>query len=108
MSIEGEDTVLTDSKALQVTVYVHEAKVNAILDYLYKHEIAGATGFRAFAGFGMHHRMHTSKLVELGADVPAVVCFCDVPARVNPVLPGLAELAGGGLITTSEVTVYRP
>lgn len=100
--------MLTDSKAMQVMVYVHEANVNAVLDYLYKHEIAGATGFRAFAGFGMHHRMHTSRLVELSTDLPAVVSFCDVPARVNPVLPGLAAITRGGLITTQEVNVYRP
>ncbi len=96
-----------DSKALQVTVFIHERQVHAILDYLYKHEIAGATGFRAFAGFGMHHRMHTSRMVELATDLPAVICFCDVAARVNPVLPGLASLTHGGLITTQEVNVYH-
>ena len=100
--------MLNDAKALLVMVYVHEARVNAVLDYLYKHEIAGATGFRAFAGFGMHHRMHNSRLVELSGDLPAVVSFCDVPARVNPVLPELSRIAGGGLITTHEVNVYHP
>jgi uncharacterized protein len=101
--------VLADTKALQVTVYVHETNVNAVLDYLHEHEIAGATAFRAFAGFGMHHRMHTSRLVEEhSTDFPAVVCFCDVPARVNPVLPELSALAHGGLIAIHEVNLYRP
>ena len=98
--------MLTEPKALQVSIYTHEDRVAGILDFLFKQKIAGAIAVRAYAGFGSRHHMHTTSLVELAPDPPVIVRFLDKRSRVEAILPQVAKLAHGGLITTHEVDVY--
>jgi PII-like signaling protein len=102
----GSLSMLTEPKAIEVNIYTHEDRVSAILDYLFQQKIAGAIALRAYAGFGTHHHMHTTRLVELAPDPPAIVRFLDKPSKVAAALPHVAKLAHGGLITTREVDIY--
>lgn len=102
----GSPSMLTDPKALQVTIYTHEDRVSRLLDFLFQQKVAGAIAVRAYAGFGSHHHMHTTSLVELAPDPPVIVRFLDRRARVESLLPQVAKLVHGGLITTHEIDIY--
>lgn len=96
------------SHAVRLTLYIHEDRVPAILDFLFANKVAGATAHRAFAGFGRHHHMHTARLVELSADLPITLICLDTEEKINSLLPQLANLVHGGVITTEPIAIYQP
>ncbi len=100
--------MLIPVKSVRVTMYMKEDRVPAILDFLFNHQVAGATAVRGYAGFGSHHHMHTSALVDISIDLPVILQFVDTPDKLEKWFPRLAELAKGGLISTQEVLVYHP
>jgi PII-like signaling protein len=107
--------VLTTGPAKKVTVYVIEGQTYhgtacyaAILDYLFFRGISDATVTRGMAGFGIDHKMHTSRLVDLSDQMPIKIEFIETPDRVQEVLPKLAEIACQGLIEVHDTTVIRP
>lgn len=108
-AVSGEPgmTLPASSEAVQVTIIVHEDRVTKILDFLFNQQVSGATAYRAFAGFGIHHRMHTAKLLDLATDLPVVVLFIESEDRVRELLPRLAEMAHGGVISTHAAQVYH-
>lgn len=81
----------------------------AILGLLRRRHLAGATVFRAIAGFGATARLHTDKVLRLSVDLPIVIECVDTEEQVNAVLPELDAMMGGGLITLEKVRViaYR-
>lgn len=100
--------MLTPVKSVRVTMYLKEDRVPAILDFLFNHQVAGATAAYAYAGFGSHHHMHTSALVDLSVDLPVILQFVDTPDKLDKWFPQLAEVVKGGLLSTQEVLVFRP
>jgi PII-like signaling protein len=81
-----------------------------MLEFLKAHGAAGATITRGIAGFGAHARIHTATLFEITGDLPLVLEWVDTGERVQRLLPELAALLDGGLITTEPVEIvrYRP
>lgn len=71
--------------------------------------MAGATVVRGVLGFGVHSRIHTSKLLRLSEDMPMIVEIVDGPAKIEAFLPTLDAMVGEGLITVEKVRVvaYR-
>ncbi len=107
--------MLTTGPAKKVIVYVIEGQTYhgtacyaAILDYLFFRGISDATVTRGMAGFGIDHKMHTSRLVDLSDQMPIKIEFIETPDRVQEVLPKLAEIACQGLIEVHDTTVIRP
>lgn len=82
----------------------------AILLLLRERGLAGATVFRAIAGFGATARLHTDRVLRLSVDLPIVIECVDTDAKIEAVLPELDPMIGGGLITLEKVRViiYRP
>jgi PII-like signaling protein len=100
--------MLAPTHSVRVTMYLKEARVPAVLDFLFSHQVAGATAVHAYAGFGSHHHMHTSDLVDISVDLPVILQFVDAPEKLEKWFPQLAEVAKGGLLSTQEVLIYRP
>ena len=71
--------------------------------------MAGATVVRGALGFGVHSRIHTSKLLRLSEDMPMIVEIVDDPAKIEAFIPTLDAMVGDGLITIEKVRVvaYR-
>jgi len=71
--------------------------------------MAGATVVRGALGFGVHSRIHTTKLLRLSEDMPMVVEIIDSPAKIEAFLPTIDAMVGEGLITIEKVRVvaYR-
>ena len=81
----------------------------AIVEFLRKNGVAGATVFRGIMGFGATSKIHTDRFAELSADLPIVVECIDTQEKLDAILPELDAMLGGGLITLEKVRVimYR-
>ena len=78
---------------------VYEAVVQAALEK----GLAGATAFKGIMGFGGHHHIHTTKILQLSEDLPIVVEIIDIPANIDAFLPVLEGLVTQGLVTRDPV-----
>jgi PII-like signaling protein len=101
-------------KALKVTIYVAEgsprhgsAGYAAILDLLFRENVAGASVFKGVAGFGAHHRLHASSIVEISAHLPIKIEFIESPETVEALMPRLRELTLDGVIEVQETIVVH-
>ena len=81
----------------------------AIVQLLRARGLAGATVTRAIMGFGATARLHTDSVLRLSLDLPIVVECVDAEEKIQAVLPAIAEMMDGGLITLERVRVlaYR-
>jgi len=69
--------------------------------------LAGATVLRGPMGFGANSRLHTTRILELSADLPIVIEIVDEPAKIESLLPFLDEAVAEGLITIEDVRVLH-
>jgi uncharacterized protein len=106
--------MLTPGPAKKVTIYVGEdrqfhghALYAGILEHLFQSGVAGATAVRGIAGFGAHHKMHTTRILVLTENLPVKIEFIDSQEKVDEVLPKLREMVQSGLITISDVEVVK-
>lgn len=67
--------------------------------------LAGATVLRGIEGFGTGGRIHTSRLLSLSEDLPAVVVIIDRPELIDAFLPEVEEIVGEALVTIDDVEV---
>ena len=95
-----------NSEALKLTFYFGERDrhrsgflAEAVIDLFAETGIETSILLRGSEGFGLKHRLRTDRLLSLSEDLPLVAVAVDRPERVESVLPRLAEIAGGGLIT---------
>ena len=82
----------------------------ALLTLLRENGAAGATVFRAQAGFGAHNRVRMARLADVVPDLPMVVEWVDDSARVQRLLPRVSALVPRGAITVEDVqlVVFGP
>lgn len=86
----------------------HQALHTALLERLRREGFAGATVFRAIAGFGANSVIHTTSLVDLSSDLPIVIEVVDDDAHIATLLGILDEMvAGGALVTLERARVLR-
>ena len=107
--------MLTTGQALKVTLYLSDGAkrhgvpvYTTVLDYLYKHGVAGATATKGVAGFGAGHRMHAAHTLELSDHLPIKLEFIDSREKVEEILPDLQTRCGCGLIEIQETSVVVP
>lgn len=72
--------------------------------------LAGATAFRAMEGFGAHHHLHTTRLVDVSDDLPMIVEFVDSEAAIRRFLGLLDALIphGTAVVSPVEIVLDRP
>ncbi len=81
----------------------------AIVGEARRRGLAGATVLRGVLGYGVHSRLHTSKVLRLSEDLPMVVEIVDRKERIEAFLPVLDAMVKEGLITLEDIRVmaYR-
>jgi len=106
--------MLNTGPAKKVTIYINEdtqtrmvALHDAIMSYLIRADVSGATATRAYSGFGSHRVLHTPKIELLSAHMPIRIEFIESPERVESILPALAEMVTDGMIEVRDTTVVR-
>jgi PII-like signaling protein len=85
----------------------HQPLETALLERLRREGFAGATVFRAVAGFGANSVIHTTRLLDLSSDLPVVVEIVDTEEHIQKLLPILDEMLDDGLVTMEKVRVLR-
>jgi len=112
---EGKALMLASGPAKKITIHLNE-DTSARHDFLYKeifsflHErgVAGATLIRPSAGFGSHHRTHTTEHGPEHRDhLPIRIEFIESLSRVEALLPPLCDLITDGLIESQDITVIK-
>jgi len=107
--------MLAAGVAKKVTIHLNE-DTTARTDFLYneifallqQRGVAGATLIRPAAGFGTHHRMHSTEggLAER-EHLPVRIEFIETKEAADALLPSLCELITDGLIEAHETTVIK-
>lgn len=85
----------------------HQPLSVALLERLRRDGFAGATVFRAVAGFGARSVLHTSHILRLSEDLPVVIEVVDTEAQVERLLPMLDEMVTEGLVTLEKARVVK-
>ena len=62
---------------------------------------------RGIEGYGASSRVHTASILRLSQDLPVIVEPVDKPDRIIALLPTIAEMVQGGIITTEEIDVVK-
>lgn len=70
-------------------------------------ELAGATVFKGYMGYGARSGLHAAKILRVSHDLPIVVEILDTEDRVNAFLGSLDKLLSGGVATVEKVQLYR-
>jgi PII-like signaling protein len=104
----------TEIDAKLVTIYVNSTDqyhgrplYSAIVQLCQQRGIPGATVVRCVEGYGSHHRLHTTRLLDLTENLPVRVEFVDLPDRVAAFLPELGSMIREGLVTVSDVRIRQ-
>jgi PII-like signaling protein len=82
----------------------------AIVEFLRKEGMAGATVLRGIEGFGAESHLHTHRILRLSEDLPIVIEVVDMADRIDAmILPRLDEMVQEGMVTVErvEVIAYR-
>jgi PII-like signaling protein len=106
--------MLQHGPAKKVTIYVgeaarhrHEPVYMAVLNYLFYHNVPGATVTRGAAGFGVDHQLHMERFVETSPNLPVKIEFVDEPAKVDEILPKLLQIVDDGLVEVQDTTIVK-
>ncbi len=98
--------------ALRLTIFLsqddqfrHRPLYTEIVHRAHAAGLAGATVLRGYEGFGASSRIHTTRILSLSEDLPAVIVIIDRPERIQAFVPQVRELVIGGLVTLDEVEV---
>lgn len=79
----------------------------AVLNYLFRHNVSGATVTKGVAGFGADHHLHTTRILELSENLPVKIEFIEAIETLDTLLPPLREIVREGLIVVSDVEVLH-
>lgn len=98
--------------AKKVTVYVgedvkyrSEPLYLAVLNYLFYHNVSGATVMKGVAGFGASHQLRTTRILEISENLPIRIEFIEDAMRLHEILPKLVEMVSPGLVDVQDTTV---
>jgi PII-like signaling protein len=79
----------------------------AIVEKCRELNMAGATVYRAFEGYGTSNRIHRGHGLHFSPDAPIVVTIVDTDEKVSRFIPQLDHMFSQGLIAVSDVEVVR-
>jgi PII-like signaling protein len=104
----------TETDAKLVTIFVNSTDqwhgrplYTAIVQLCQEKGIAGATVVRCVEGYGSHHHLHTTRLLELSENLPVRIEIADIAERIDPLLAALEGMIGEGLVLVSPVHLMK-
>jgi PII-like signaling protein len=68
-----------------------------------KHKLAGATVLRGLEGFGLHHKMHTAKILSLSSNLPIIIEIIDRTEKIDAFFSVIDPVISEGLVTIEKV-----
>jgi len=106
--------MLNPGPACKVSIYVTDGATHhganaatAIIDFLFRSGVSGATALKGIAGFGSDHHLHSTASVYVADNLPIKVEFIEERSVVDGLMPKLIEMAGTGMIELQETTIVK-
>lgn len=106
--------MVTAGPAKRLAIYVDEidkvkgkTAYKAILDFLCKNGVSGATVFRGVAGYGGDGVVHRARILELSDNLPLKIEVIESAEKLESIMPELLQLVGKGLIELSDTTILK-
>lgn len=87
-------------------IWEGEPLYEAIVKRLIISDIAGATVYKAVAGYGPHHRYHKKKTLSK-TELPMLITVIDTEEKINKVIPILDDMVKEGIVILSDVNVIK-
>lgn len=84
-----------------------EPLYEAIIKRLIMTDIAGATVYKAIAGYGPHKRYHKKKTLAVHGELPILITVMDTEEKINKVIPILDDMVDEGIVVLSDVNVIK-
>ncbi|HUA08888.1 MAG TPA: DUF190 domain-containing protein [Candidatus Acidoferrales bacterium] len=84
-----------------------EPAYTAIVEFLRRRGVAGATVFRGIEGFGGHGEVHVAKVFSWLPNLPILIEVVDDWAVIEPLIGELEEMIGEGLLTVEAAQYLR-
>jgi hypothetical protein len=72
--------------------FQHRPVYELLVSKALEHGMAGATVLRGILSFGMRHKVHSAKILELSGDLPMVVEIVDSTEKIEGFLPFVEAL----------------
>ncbi len=106
MKLEGK------AKMLRIVIseddtWQGEPLYEAIVKRFIINDIAGATVYKAIAGYGPHKRYHKKKTLAVHGELPILITVMDTEENINKVLPILDDMVNEGIVVMSDVNVIK-
>lgn len=79
----------------------------ALVEFLRKKGIAGATVFRGIEGFGGHQEIHIARVFSWLPNLPILIEVVEDEDKIAAILPALEEMIGEGLVTIEAAEYLR-
>lgn len=86
----------------------HTPVYSEIVRRAHRAGLAGASVFRGIEGFGSSRVIHTSRIVSLAENLPAMVVIIDTAERIDAFLPELREIGVRGVVALDDVELGLP
>jgi len=103
-----------EGPAVRLTIFVgesdqwhHRPLYTEVVHRAHAAGLAGASVMRGVEGFGASSRIHTTRLLSLGQDLPVVIVIVDSAEKIEAFLPELDEMITEGLVILDQVDVIR-
>ncbi len=110
---EGEHMKL-EGKAKMLRIMISEddeweggSLYEAIVKRLIMADIAGATVYKAIAGYGPHRRYHKKKTLTKHGELPIMISIIDTEENISKAIPILDDMVGEGIVVMSDVHVIK-
>jgi len=88
--------------------YGEEKLYDAIVRYLFKQGIAGATAWEGHTGFGAHGRIHRPGLFGVSDERPVVITAFDSEEKLREVMPTLVAMVENGVVALIDAEIFVP
>jgi len=109
-----EETMKLQGKAKMLRVIVredHKWEGKPLYEALVKRfimmDVAGATVYKAMAGYGPHRRFRKMKFLTRGGELPVQITVVDTEEKIKEILPVLDDMVREGIVLISDVEVIK-
>jgi PII-like signaling protein len=79
-----------------------------IVERAHRAGLAGASVFRGIEGFGSSRQIHTSRILSLAENLPAMVVIIDTREAIDGFLPQLTDMGVRGVVALDDVELAQP
>jgi PII-like signaling protein len=86
----------------------HKPVYTEIVERAHRARLAGASVFRGIEGFGSSRQIHTSRILSLAENLPAMIVIVDTADAIDRFLPQLVDLGVRGVLAVDDVELAQP